>query len=51
MNDRILFHSIVGSHMWGVNHEHSDLDLFEVYISSTFDDFTEKMAKTKFKPR
>ncbi|MFX0101633.1 MAG: DNA polymerase beta superfamily protein [Candidatus Hodarchaeota archaeon] len=51
MNDKILFHSIVGSHMWGVNHENSDLDLIEVYISSTFDVFTGKMARTKFKPR
>ena len=49
MNQTVLFHGVVGSHAWGANHARSDLDLFEVYIASTFDIFTGKRMKTKFK--
>lgn len=36
MNDIVWF-STVGSHMWQMNHEGSDLDLFEVFIQDTYE--------------
>lgn len=34
-NHEILFRTNVGSHMWNMNHEQSDTDIFECYILPT----------------
>ena len=36
MNE-ILFSTIIGSHLWGMNDQDSDIDIFQVYVASTKD--------------
>jgi predicted nucleotidyltransferase len=35
MTDDIIWESNVGSHIWGMNHAESDIDLFRVYVRPT----------------
>ena len=43
-----LFETVVGSHIWKMNHEGSDLDLFRCYISDTKDILLGKVPKNTF---
>ena len=47
MTKDILWESNVGSHIWGMNHPASDLDLFQVYVSPTTDILVGRRIKSK----
>ena len=43
-----LFETVIGSHIWKMNHEGSDLDLFRCYISDTKDILLGKVPQNTF---
>ena len=43
-----LFETVIGSHIWKMNHEGSDLDLFRCYISDTRDILLGKVPQNTF---
>lgn len=48
MTKNILFSTIIGSHVWNMNTEMSDTDIFEAYIAPT-EDILKGIANTKSK--
>lgn len=46
MVKNILWETNVGSHMWGMEHEKSDIDIFQVYAENTLD-ILKGVAKSK----
>mgnify|MGYP001626452942 CR=1 FL=1 len=48
MSDKILFETIIGSHVWQMNTLESDLDIFRCYIADTRDILLGKKPKNVF---
>ncbi|MHB1764914.1 MAG: DNA polymerase beta superfamily protein [Gammaproteobacteria bacterium] len=46
--EQILFSTVVGSHMWGMNHAKSDIDYFVCYLNNTKDILLGKQSKSIF---
>jgi predicted nucleotidyltransferase len=44
----ILWHSIIGSHLWGTNNAESDIDIAQVYVAPLSDILVGKQFKGKF---
>lgn len=45
--NKILFETVVGSHIWGMNHENSDIDIFRCYQADSEDLLLQKQPKNR----